>query len=55
LLNKAINIFEIGITDDEKVHNLNELDSEFYEFHEDKYKSLYEKCVDYIKDSLRNA
>ena len=55
LLNKSINIFEMKITDDEKIHNLNELDSEFYEFDEDIYKSLYEKCVDYIKDSLRNA
>ena len=54
LLNKSINIFEMKITDDEKIHNLNELDSEFYEFDENKYKSLYEKCVDYLKDSLKN-
>ena len=42
-------------TDHEKIDNLNELDSEFYEFDDDKYKSLYEKCVDYIKDSLKNT
>jgi hypothetical protein len=55
LLNKAINIFEAEVTEDEKNDKFNELDSEFYELNEDKYESLYNRCVDYIKDSLKNS
>lgn len=52
LLNMAIDIFESNKIYDEKLKELDDIDSEFYKFLTPEYNKLYEKCIGYLKDSV---
>lgn len=52
LLNKAVNVFESDMTDDEKYDEFDEIDSEFYELDGSAYEDLYDKCINYLENNL---
>ncbi|MDW8802182.1 DUF4375 domain-containing protein [Clostridium sp. A1-XYC3] len=53
LFSEAVNIFESDTTDDEKYDDFNELDDDFYEFDITAYKNLYDKCISYIRERVK--
>jgi len=52
IVQKAIDIFYENLAYENKCDKFNELDCEFCEIHIDKYHTLYEKCIKYLKNNL---
>lgn len=52
LLNIAVDVFESDKIYDQKLKELNDIDSEFYKLGTTEYNKLYEKYISYLKDRV---